>query len=67
MYGGVDDDIFQGSEGADYFDCGDGVVIVIDFNIEEGDDNAWNYEEITSSDNSINNPWSISRKSRYQR
>jgi Ca2+-binding RTX toxin-like protein len=56
LYGGVDDDILQGSEGADYFDCGDGVDIVIDFNIEEGDDNAGNCEEITSNDNTNDNP-----------
>ncbi|MGI8833671.1 MAG: calcium-binding protein [Nitrososphaeraceae archaeon] len=49
LYGGADDDILQGAEGADYFDCGDGVDIVIDFNIGEGDDNAGNCEEITSN------------------
>jgi Ca2+-binding RTX toxin-like protein len=56
LYGGLDDDILQGAEGADYFDCGDGVDIVIDFNIEEGDDNAGNCEEITSGNDTNPNP-----------
>ena len=31
----------------DYFDCGEGIDIIIDFNIEDGDDNAGNCEEIS--------------------
>lgn len=46
MYGGSEDDIMQGELGADCFDCGEGIDIIIDFNIEEGDDNAGNCEEI---------------------
>jgi Ca2+-binding RTX toxin-like protein len=46
QYGGSEDDILQGGSGADYFDCGEGIDIIIDFNIEEGDDNAGNCEEI---------------------
>ena len=40
-----------GGQGADYFDCGEGVDVVIDFNLEEGDDNAGNCEEISTSAN----------------
>jgi Ca2+-binding RTX toxin-like protein len=46
LYGGSEDDILQGGPGADYFDCGEGIDIIIDFSLEEGDDNAGNCEEI---------------------
>jgi Ca2+-binding RTX toxin-like protein len=49
LYGGPEDDILQGGHGADYFDCGEGIDIVIDFNLEEGDDTAGNCEEILTS------------------
>jgi hypothetical protein len=39
-----------GSSGADYFDCGEGTDVVIDFNISEKDDNAGGYEEIICSE-----------------
>jgi Ca2+-binding RTX toxin-like protein len=48
LYGGTEDDILHGGQGADYFDCGDGIDIIIDFNIEESDDNAGNCEEISN-------------------
>jgi Ca2+-binding RTX toxin-like protein len=48
LYGGSEDDILHGGQGADYFDCGEGIDIIIDFNIEEGDDNAGNCEEISN-------------------
>jgi hypothetical protein len=51
LYGGPEDDILQGGKGADYFDCREGVDIVIDFNLEEGDDNTGNCEEISTSSN----------------
>jgi Ca2+-binding RTX toxin-like protein len=47
LYGGVEDDILQGGLGADYFDCGDGIDIIIDFDLEQADDNAGNCEEIS--------------------
>jgi RTX calcium-binding nonapeptide repeat (4 copies) len=47
LYGGVEDDILQGGPGADYFDCGDGIDIIIDFELEQADDNAGNCEEIS--------------------
>jgi Ca2+-binding RTX toxin-like protein len=47
LYGGIEDDILQGGPGADYFDCGDGIDIVIDFDLEQADDNAGNCEEIS--------------------
>jgi Ca2+-binding RTX toxin-like protein len=49
MYGDVGDDVLTGGIGADYFDCGDGIDVIIDFNIEEGDDRAGNCEEIFQS------------------
>jgi Ca2+-binding RTX toxin-like protein len=47
LYGGIEDDILQGGPGADYFDCGDGIDIIIDFDLEQADDNAGNCEEIS--------------------
>lgn len=46
LYGGPEDDILHGGQGADYFDCGEGIDIIIDFNLDESDDNAGNCEEI---------------------
>jgi len=34
----------QGGLGADYFDCGDGIEVIIDFDLEQSDDNAGNCE-----------------------
>lgn len=48
LYGGTEDDILHGGQGADYFDCGEGIDIIIDFNIDESDDNAGNCEEISN-------------------
>jgi hypothetical protein len=36
--------------GADYFDCGEGIDVVVDFNISENDDNAGNCEEIIGTE-----------------
>jgi len=46
LYGGSADDILQGGPGADNFDCGEGMDIIIDFSIDEDDDNAGNFMEI---------------------
>jgi Ca2+-binding RTX toxin-like protein len=48
LYGGEEDDILHGGPGADYFDCGDGIDIVIDFDLQQADDNAGNCEEISN-------------------
>jgi hypothetical protein len=34
----------QGGQGADYFDCGEGIDMIIDFNLEQGDDSVGNCE-----------------------
>lgn len=39
IYGSEGDYILMGNAGADYFDCGGGTDVVIDFNITESDDN----------------------------
>jgi len=39
-----------GSNGADYFDCGEGTEAVIDFNITVNDENADNCEVIRGSE-----------------
>lgn len=51
MYGDIGDDILVGGLGADYFDCGDGVDVVMDFKSSEGDDRAGNCEEIVLAPN----------------
>jgi hypothetical protein len=43
-------DILVGSNGADYFDCGEGTDVVIDFNIIVNDENADNCEVIMGSE-----------------
>jgi hypothetical protein len=40
----------MGNAGADYFDCGEGTDVVIDFNVSENDDNAGNCEEIIGTE-----------------
>ena len=45
-YGGQGDDALHGGLGTDYFDCSDGIDIVIDSNVSEGDDNVGNCEEL---------------------
>ena len=35
-----------GGPDADYFDCGDGIDVIMDFNLTQGDDRAGNCEEI---------------------
>ena len=46
LYGDVGDDILIGGPDADYFDCGDGIDVIMDFNLTQGDDRAGNCEEI---------------------
>lgn len=46
LYGDMSDDILVGGPGADYFDCGEGVDVVVDFSIQQGDDRAGNCEEL---------------------
>jgi Ca2+-binding RTX toxin-like protein len=46
LYGDLGDDVLVGGPGADYFDCGEGVDVVADFNIQQGDDRAGNCEEL---------------------
>jgi Ca2+-binding RTX toxin-like protein len=53
MYGDLGDDILVGGAGADYFDCGEGVDVVADFNLQEGDDRAGNCEELI--EDTVNN------------
>lgn len=50
LYGSEGEDILVGSIRADYFDCGEGTDVVIDFNISENDDNAGDCEEIIGSE-----------------
>jgi len=42
-------DYFDCGEGTDYFDCGEGTDVVIDFNIIVNDENADNCEVIMGS------------------
>ena len=49
VYGVEGDDILQGGPGANFFDCGGGIDIVIDSNLTEGDDSAGNCEELLNN------------------
>jgi Ca2+-binding RTX toxin-like protein len=49
LYGDLQDDVLIGGPGADYFDCGEGIDVIMDFNLKQGDDRAGNCEEIFSS------------------
>jgi Ca2+-binding RTX toxin-like protein len=49
LYGDLQDDIVIGGPGADYFDCGEGIDVIMDFNLKQGDDRAGNCEEIFST------------------
>lgn len=53
MYGSEGDDILIGGPGADYFDCGEGTDVIVDFSILENDDNTGNCEEILGSEISL--------------
>ena len=46
IYGDLGDDVLAGGNGADYFDCGEGIDVIIDFNLDQGDDRASNCEEL---------------------
>jgi hypothetical protein len=35
---------YKGGYGSDYFDCGQGIDIIMDFNWEQGDDSVGNCE-----------------------
>jgi Ca2+-binding RTX toxin-like protein len=48
LYGGPDDDVLIGGPGANYFDCGDGNDVLIDFNPSKGDTQANNCEVVLS-------------------
>jgi hypothetical protein len=37
MFGDIGNDVLVGGPGADYFSCGDGMDVVLDFNLNEGD------------------------------
>ena len=49
LYGDLQDDVLIGGPGADYFDCGEGIDVIMDFNLRQGDDRAGNCEEIFST------------------
>lgn len=46
LYGSEGYDNLIGRVGADFFDCGEGTDVVLDFNVSENDDNAGGCEEI---------------------
>ena len=37
LFGAEGNDVLEGDKGGDYFNCGDGIDIVLDFNPAEGD------------------------------
>jgi Ca2+-binding RTX toxin-like protein len=46
LFGDIGNDVLKGGEdsGANYFDCGEGIDIIVDFNLEKGDVTAGNCE-----------------------
>lgn len=48
LYAGPEDDVLIGGPGVDYFDCGEGYDIIIDFDTAEGDTYADNCEVVLS-------------------
>ncbi len=54
LYGGVGDDVSIGGKGVNFFDCGDGNDIIIDFDPNKGDTQTGNCEVILNNHGDMN-------------
>jgi Ca2+-binding RTX toxin-like protein len=54
LYGGVGDDVLIGGKGVNFFDCGDGNDIIIDFDPDKGDTQSGNCEVILNNHGDMN-------------
>ena len=46
LYAEDGNDLLKGGDGADYFDCGDGLDVIVDFDPSKGDTHANNCEDV---------------------
>jgi Ca2+-binding RTX toxin-like protein len=46
LYGEAGNDILEGGRGADYFDCGDGLDVIVDYDPSKGDTHTNNCEDV---------------------
>ena len=54
LYGGTGDDVSIGGKGVNFFDCGDGSDILVDFDPEKGDTQSGNCEVILNNHGDMN-------------
>ena len=54
LYGGPGDDVSIGGKGANYFDCGDGSDVIVDFDPNKGDVQSGNCEVVLSRHGDMN-------------
>jgi hypothetical protein len=54
LYGGVGDDVSIGGKGVNFFDCGDGSDILVDFDPDKGDTQSGNCEVILNNHGDMN-------------
>ncbi|MGI9012335.1 MAG: calcium-binding protein [Nitrososphaeraceae archaeon] len=54
LYGGAGDDVSIGGKGANFFDCGDGNDIIIDFDPDKGDTQSGNCEVVLNRHGDMN-------------
>jgi len=54
LYGGVGDDVSIGGNGVNFFDCGDGNDIIVDFDPDKGDTQSGNCEVVLNNHGDMN-------------
>jgi Ca2+-binding RTX toxin-like protein len=54
LYGGIGDDVSIGGKGVNFFDCGDGNDIIVDFDPDKGDTQSGNCEVILNNHGDMN-------------
>ncbi|MGH9980705.1 MAG: hypothetical protein ACRD6U_04020 [Nitrososphaeraceae archaeon] len=54
LYGGTGDDVSIGGKGVNFFDCGDGNDIIVDFDPDKGDTQSGNCEVILNNHGDMN-------------
>jgi Ca2+-binding RTX toxin-like protein len=54
LYGGIGDDVLIGGKGVNFFDCGDGNDILVDFDPDKGDTQSGNCEVILNNHGDMN-------------